>query len=267
MQKIPFFKKDDTNIYYIKEGEGEPLVLISGLGSKMSWTFQLPFFRERMMVITLHNRGTGNSSRPNYPYTMDMFVEDINNLLNYLEIEEKIHLCGISMGGVIAQHFVLKYPERVKTLILCATTPKLNSKPAMEHFTQNADINERFKTYLSYAHSREFRKKLKQDKELYDTLRSLYVENPTRAQDYLNQASASIDHDTTDLLHKIMQPTLIMGGTKDRLVPLSPHSEILHEKIPNSELKTFEGLGHSFIIEDVDAVNKEIWDFVKKHLG
>ncbi len=64
-----------------------------------------------MMVIALHNRGTGKSSRPNYPYTMDMFVDDIKGLLDHLEIKNKIHLAGISMGGMIAQNFVLKYPE------------------------------------------------------------------------------------------------------------------------------------------------------------
>ena len=99
MIKIPFFKYNDVELFYTKEGKGEPLVLISGLGSKMSWAFQIPFFKEKMMVISPHNRGVGKSSRPNYPYTMDMFVDDIKNLLEHLNIKEKIHLCGISMGG------------------------------------------------------------------------------------------------------------------------------------------------------------------------
>ena len=53
---------------------------------------------------------------------MDMFVEDIKALLDQLNIHDKIHLCGISLGGMIVQNFVLKYPEITKTLILCATS-------------------------------------------------------------------------------------------------------------------------------------------------
>jgi len=116
--KIPFFKHKDVELFYIKEGKGEPLVLISGLGSKMSWYFQIPFFKEKMMVISLHNRGVGKSSRPNYSYTMDMFVDDIKNLLEQLNIKKKIHLCGISMGGMIVQNYALKHPSSVKNLIL-----------------------------------------------------------------------------------------------------------------------------------------------------
>lgn len=63
---------------------------------------------------------------------MDMIVDDIKHLLEHLEIKEKIHLCGISMGGMIVQAFVLKYPDLVKTLILCSTAPKYNAKPLIE---------------------------------------------------------------------------------------------------------------------------------------
>ncbi|TKJ23022.1 MAG: hypothetical protein CEE43_04715 [Promethearchaeota archaeon Loki_b32] len=90
---------DDVELYYIKEGEGQPLVLISGLGSKMSWIFQIPFFKEKMMVIAPHNRGVGKSSRPNYLYTMGMYLRDIKELFEHLNLREKIHLCGLSMGG------------------------------------------------------------------------------------------------------------------------------------------------------------------------
>ena len=77
-----------------------------------------------MTVIAFDNRGVGKSSRPNYPYTMDMFVEGLKNLLDYLDVYEKIHLFGHSICGMIAQNFVLKYQNRVKTLILSTTSPK-----------------------------------------------------------------------------------------------------------------------------------------------
>lgn len=219
------------------------------------------------MVIALHNRGTGKSSRPNYPYTMDMFVEDIKGLLDYLNIKQKIHLAGISMGGMIAQNYVLKYPDMVKSLILCATNSKHDPTPLIDQIKLNPDLEERFKGRLPLLYSRDFRKRLKEVKELFEIIRKSSMEYPTEVQDYINQAAAASGHNTIDSLNKINIPTLIMVGTKDKLLPLSPHSEILHEKIPNSRLEIFEGLGHGFITEGAGEVNKKIWEFIEEQLG
>jgi len=139
--KIPIFKHNDLEINYIIKGEGEPLVLIHGFGTKyQGWSFQIPYFSKKMKVIALDNRGVGKSSRPNYNYTMNIFVEDIKTLLDYLDIQDKIHLCGISLGGMIVQNFVLKYPERIKTLILCATSAYYDPGPLMDSFKLIKDI-------------------------------------------------------------------------------------------------------------------------------
>jgi pimeloyl-ACP methyl ester carboxylesterase len=96
---MAFFTYNNVSLYYVKEGKGHPVVFISGLGSKNSWKAQIPYFKGRMTAITLHNRGTGRSSRPNYQYTMHMYVEDVRSLLDFLNVEEQIHLCGVSMGA------------------------------------------------------------------------------------------------------------------------------------------------------------------------
>ena len=238
----------------------------------MSWPFQIPFFKERMMVIALHNRGTGKSSRPNYPYTMDMFVDDIKSLLDHLEIKVKIHLAGISMGGMIAQNFVLKYPEMVKTLVLCATTAKhgpnslknlIESQELMEDFS----LEQRFKVRVSALFSRPFRKALKANKEIYNELKIAFIEDPTTLQDYKNQGAAISEHDTINSLHKIKQPTLILVGDDDRIIVGLSHSELLHDKIPNSRLEIIKNTGHGFIAEKSDEINNIIWNFIKEYIG
>ena len=246
------------------EGEGHPLVLISGLGSKNSRSFQIPFFREKMKVIMLHNRGVGKSSRPNYPYSMNMFVEDIHRLLVHLKIEKKIHLCGISMGGMIVQHFILKYPERVKSLILCATSayPEgasnvIESQKLME----GSSYEQKFKVRV--AASRPFRRRLKTDSEIYEILRKEFMEDPTELKDYNNQGAAVLEHDTRERLHEIKQPTLILVGNEDRIILGLHHSKLLHEKIPNSTLKIIENAGHGFIVEQSREVNEIIYEFIK----
>ncbi|TFF93021.1 MAG: alpha/beta hydrolase [Promethearchaeota archaeon] len=276
VNRMPLFRKDDVDLNYIVKGEakGETLVLVHGFGTKLQgWHFQIEFFKNLMKVIALDNRGVGKSSRPDQPYTMDMFVEDLNALLEYLEIEEKIHLCGISMGGMIVQHYALKYPEKLKTLILCATSGRLeqgfhkmvDGLKKMEPLTPEEKIME----LLPFLFSRKYARTLKKDAELFNFLKDDVVfivpaRGPTRIKDYENQASAIETHDTSNLLDKIEVPTLILGASKDRLVPL-PNQQVLHEKIEGSRFEIIEGAGHGFTIEQPERVNEIIWEFIKQH--
>lgn len=262
---MPYFKHDGLDFYYISEGKGEPLVLISGLGSKNSWDFQIPYFSKRMRVIILHNRGVGKSSRPDYPYTMTMYIDDIKALLDHLEIKENVHLCGISMGGMIAQHFVLKYPETVKTLILCATTAyheEVSNVIDSQKEMVNSTLEQKFNVRVAALYSRPFRKKLKTDVQTYEILKDNFMVDPTRLQDYINQGATVGEHDTRDRLSTISQPTLILAGSEDRIILGLHHSELLHEKVPNSILKIIEKTGHGFNVEEPDIVNKLIMDFI-----
>jgi len=236
----------------------------------MSWIFQIPFFKERMMVIAPHNRGVGKSSRPNYPYTMDMYLKDIKELLEHLNIKEKIHLCGLSMGGMIALNYVLSYPNTVKTLILCATTsynPESSVKAVIEsqQLMENFDLEQKLKVRIAALYSRSFQKKLRFDKGLYEKIRNNFMEDPTTLQDWINQGAAVKNHDTRDSLHKIKKPTLILVGDEDKIFVGLEHSKLLHEKIPNSKLKIFKNVGHRFVDEIPEKVNKVIWEFIQEN--
>jgi pimeloyl-ACP methyl ester carboxylesterase len=271
---IPIFKQKDIEINYIMEGVGEPLVLVHGFGTKLQgWDFQIQFFKKLMKVIALDNRGVGYSSRPNYPYSMDMFVEDIHNLLAHLEVKQKINLCGISMGGMIAQHYALKYPNELKTLILCATSEKLGkgAHKIIDGLREIDELSLEEKMFIMFPYiiSRKFEKKLREDKQLLDSIKEDIVfitpcKNPTTIKDYENQSAAVEKHDTSKLIDKIRIPTLILGGSKDRLIP-NYHQIALHEMIPNSKLEIIKGCGHAFTIEEPDQVNELIWDFIKKN--
>ena len=228
-----------------------------------------------MMVIALDNRGVGNSSRPNYPYTMNMFVDETKALLDYLGIQQKIHLCGISMGGMIAQNFVLKYPDMVKTLILLSTTACHRvefSQPIMEEYRaimQDLDLEEGFRKKLDLMFSESFIRRVNGDEVLRNTLfDTLMIKSASNAswQDLENRGAALLAHDTRENLQKITQPTLIIHGTEDKYIPLED-AYLLDEKIPNSKLITLEGFGHgSILVEDAEKVNNLIWNFIQEHL-
>lgn len=260
----------------MKRGKGEPLVLIQGWATTLDgWAFQIPFFRRNMMVVALDNRGIGGSSRPNYPYTMDMFVDETKALLDTLGIQQKIHLCGISMGGMIAQNFALKHPDMVKTLILLSTTPYHReefAQPIREEYRaimQDLDLEEGFKRKLDLMFSKSFIRRVNEEEvlrnALFDTLMIKSASNATW-QDLENRGAALTTHDTRGNLQKITQPTLIIHGTQDKFIPLED-AYLLDEKIPNSKLITLEGFGHgSILIEDAEKVNNLIWNFIQEHL-
>jgi len=237
----------------------------------MSWIFQIPFFKEKMMVIAPHNRGVGKSSRPNYLYTMDMYLRDIKELLEHLNLREKIHLCGLSMGGIIAQNYVLKYPDTVKTLILYATTsyyPETSVKAIIEaqQLMENFNLEQKLKVRIGALYSRPFQKKLRSDKELYQKIRHNFIEDPTRLQDWINQGAGVKNHDIRDLLHKIQHPTLILVGDEDKIITGLEHSKLMHKKIPNSKLEIIKNVGHSFVDEEPEKVNNIIWEFIQENL-
>ena len=276
MIQIPLFKYEDIDINYIKKGKGEPLVLVQGWATTLGgWTFQVPFFKRKMMVIALDNRGIGESSRPNYPYTMDMFVDEIKALLDSLGIHQKIHLCGISMGGMIAQNYVIKYPEMVKTLILLSTSSfyeKEFGDPIKEKYRaimQDLELEEGFKLKLDLMFSESFIKRVNETKTLYDTLFDLLMIKSASSstwQDLENRGAAIENHDTRESLQEINQPTLIIHGTDDKYVPLED-AEFMNKNIPNSKLITLDGFGHgSVLIEDTEKVNNLIWNFIQDHL-
>jgi len=271
---IPIFKYEDIDINYFKRGKGEPLVLLGGWGQTMgTWRLLIPFFKRKMMVITLDQRGVGKSSSPNYPYTMDMFVDETNELLNFLGIRERIHLLGMSMGGMTAQHFTLKYSHRVKTLILLGTSAFIQEEhePLFKEYKEimnELNPEDGFKRICKTLFSDSFLKRLDQDKILKDAVyEELMVKDRTKWQTYVNQSTAIRNHDTRSLLHKIAQPTLILHGTTDKQVPFS-HAKLLHEKIPHSKFIRLDGLGHgSLLVEDFERVNNLIWDFIKANIN
>jgi len=110
------------NTWYEVEGSGPALVLIHGVGCRAEdWVPVTRALDDRFKVIRYDLRGHGQSIIPDAPWTMDTFVDDLAELLTHLNID-KAHVAGFSLGGIIAQGFAIKYPERVEHLCLVSTT-------------------------------------------------------------------------------------------------------------------------------------------------
>jgi len=112
---------NDININYQEEVAGFPLILIHGLSDDSTlWTPLIQEFSRHYWTIALDVRGHGHSGKPDMPYSIQLFSEDLLGFLEKLNIPQA-HLIGLSMGGAIAQQFTLDHPEKIRSLILLST--------------------------------------------------------------------------------------------------------------------------------------------------
>ena len=132
---MPITTANGIDLYYEIHGEGEPLLLIMGLSlSSKSWFRTIPALSKQYKVIVFDNRGVGLSGKPNSPYSIELMADDAKAVLDAAGVESA-HIYGISMGGMIAQRLALKYPERIRSLILGCTT-----SGGEKHVQPNAEV-------------------------------------------------------------------------------------------------------------------------------
>ena len=275
-----FAEVNGIKLCYEIFGEGAPFILLHGFAMyKEFWITQIKGLSDKFKLITLDLRGCGNSSHPKEGFYMETVADDIKCLMDHLKIE-KAHLAGHSFGGMIAQHFALKYPNRLDKLILMATFPNLPlDKSGLEMYKRSQlenyeakvkDFTKAFYDKMKQRFTRGFYKEIVEDPAkmfhgLFSTENLIEFENSkgtSKPQDILNQIEAIAKHNTVDKLHKIKNEVLILAGEKDRIVSKIA-SNVLQDKIPNSTLIILKG-SHFFPLEQAPEVNQIIIDFLMK---
>ncbi|MFX0033767.1 MAG: alpha/beta fold hydrolase [Candidatus Hodarchaeota archaeon] len=255
--------------------DGYPILLIHGFGVKKEvWMSQVGELSRHFKVIRFDNRGSGKSSRP-AGTTMEMFADDTKNFLDYLQIE-KAHVMGWSLGGMIAQNFVLKYPEKVNKLVLICTVPGYPTEEGPEIYKkmrlQELELGPEkafWETARANFHSTYRREMEKDPKKKFfgiwsaeDFIKMLSID-PATPQDIMNQGEALKTHNTYDGLKKINNQTLLIAASHDRLTP-QVTMEQMNQEIPNSSLVIIEKAGHYAPMTRTPEVNKAIMEFLKK---
>jgi 3-oxoadipate enol-lactonase len=250
--KMPIVHVNDIDMYYEDFGDGEPLLLIQGLGFEISSMIEEPGksrfldkLTDRYRVIVFDCRGVGRTDKPDMPYTIDLLAKDTTGLLDALGIQ-KAHIMGTSMGSQIAQTIAAKHPERVQSLILVVGFTR--ALPIMQLLgfiaTRVPGIKEMMTGWM-------YRQKY-----------------PPTPASFRRMADAANRCDTRELLGRITAPVLIVNGTRDRIVPMKITRE-LAQGIPGARLILVEG-DHLFsaktpdllitpalaFLADVDAMKK-----------
>jgi pimeloyl-ACP methyl ester carboxylesterase len=261
-----FARVNGINIAHRVQGEGPPLVLV--MGYRLNSTAWPEAFIEALArqftVITLDNRGTGLSDKPVEGYAIANMARDVCGLLDELELS-RVHMLGYSMGGAIAQEFVRQFPQRVSSLILCATMcggPRaVYAKPSVLSVMRDLDglsPEEAARRIWKVTYSRGY---LERHPEIAEAQmrREIALPTPLHAADLQFQAFAEFDG--SKALSNIRCPTLVLTGDLDELI--SPqNSRMMAKLIPGAKLMIIPGRGHRVMWEASDECASSISEFI-----
>lgn len=267
---LPYAKlRDGAKLFFEIHGEGPPLAMIEGWGySRWMWFKQINPFSKKYTCIIFDNRGVGLSDKPDEPYSVGLFADDLRELLDHIKVH-RTHILGISMGGFIAQEFAFKYPERVLSLVLVSThlggekaiqTPKETMDAILSIREEELGARETLKRKMAFAFNPKY---FEENPEEIEQIISWRIEEAQPRYAWLRQAEAVQSFNLGNKASQIKAPTLIVEGTNDRVVP-HQNAELLLETIPNSRLVLFEGGSHLIFIENADTFNKVVIDFLRE---
>jgi 3-oxoadipate enol-lactonase len=181
---------------------------------------------------------------------------------------DNAHIFGISMGGMIAQEFALRYPQRVKTLTLGCTNcggaqSVLSKDPDVLNMLANiasVDVQQAALVMTKVAVTPWFMQKRM---DILLELNQLSVHHPTPQHGMVCQMHAIQGHDTYDRLPQLTMPTLVITGKEDGLVP-SENSVTLAQRIPNADLVLLSNASHLFNIELPAATAEVVTRFIQR---
>ncbi len=249
---MPELTANGVNLYYKSYGSGEPLIFIHGFAVDHLIFSGLPLhFEENYEVYLIDNRGSGQSDCPDCPYSIELMADDVFQFCQTLNLGPA-HFVGHSMGGMIVQQLAYKYPQAVRSAVLCNTGLKLDiryaltAKARLELMAANCSPRALIENGLGWTFSSEF---LEQP-GVIENIINLRLSNPfpITLQAYRSQLSALINFDSHVWVNQILSPCLVIGSDLDMIMPEKTMQKIA-KLIPDAQYQGIAGTGHAPFIE------------------
>lgn len=255
-------------LYFERSGAGEPMLWITGFTiSAAVFDPILPLYAAGLECITYDNRGSGRSAQPLRPTSMPELAADAVRVLDAAGVASA-HVYGLSMGGMIAQEMAIRFPERVRGLVLGGTTaggprsvrPTVRELGTMALGAAGA-LRERGRPWLGpLVFSDAFRR---EHPERTRELLRHFARHRARPQGIAAHWWASVYHDTVSRLGDIRAPTLVLHGDADRMA--SPdNARMLADGIADAELVLLPGAGHAYLLEQPEASHAALADWLAR---
>jgi len=261
---VPFADVNGLRLYYEESGEGEPLLLVQGLGGDhLAWAEQLEAWSARYRVIAFDNRDAGRSTILDEGYEIEDMATDTLALADALELD-RFHLLGLSMGGMISQHVALRAPERLLSLTLCMTYGGAGRWGRERARLMAYDAMRRPKEeHIEGALILCFSEETISDPESLAYFRNMALENPhpQPVEAYCRQVQALGGHDVRDRLGDLRVPTHVVITEQDLVIPPWKQHE-LAELIPGARVSSIEDGTHGANLERADEFNECVLEFL-----
>lgn len=280
--KYPFPVKTiqlkDANIAYVDEGTGDnTIIFIHGLGSYLrAWDKNIPELSKKYRCIAIDLPGYGKSSKEIHPGSMEFYADVVAQLINKLELKN-VTLAGHSMGGQISMVFALKYPTLVKNLVLVDPAGfETFNEGEKQWFRDVMTVNAVKLTPVQAIRSNLILNfyDMPDDAEFMVTDR-IALRDAKEFEKYCYAVAKSVhgmvDQPVINLIDRITQPTLIVFGENDNLIP-NPYlhggktediAKIGNEKIKGSKLVIIPECGHFAQYEKYNEFNNAVLEFLK----
>lgn len=235
-------------------GKGTLLLFLHGIrGSRRHWTRQVEFFSRHFRAAAWDARGYGDSEDYEGALQFDEhFTADLLRVAEHFRAD-KMHLVGLSMGGRIARNFALRYPQRLRSLVLAGTSPGFDALSAQdvkrfvaERRTATPEGVRRLLGSRAVAGAYE---------QLLDSVKGVHQAS------FEKTLEASVSQDRAAPIERIAVPTLVITGDEDRVYPPAMAQDIAR-RIPGAELVTMKGIGHLSNLEQPDEFNQAVLDFL-----
>jgi pimeloyl-ACP methyl ester carboxylesterase len=240
-----------TQLHVEREGHGEPLLWITGFAiSSEIFAPVIGNYTAEFDCIRYDNRGAGRSRGLRWPTSIPELAGDAVRLLDALGIDSA-HVYGLSMGGMVAQEVALRFPSRVRALVLGATShggPRAvlpSPRVAAALTSRGAPAAVRAELVGRALFSERFRRE--HPDVVAQHLRNLAA-HPAALHGVLGHLAAATYHDTRARLPRISAPTLVLHGGADELTP-PRNARLLADRIPDATLALLPGVGHGYLLE------------------
>ena len=223
----------EIHLNYVERGAGDVLLLLHGNGESLDYfAGQIDFFAKAYRVIALDTRGHGASPRGSAPFTIRQFAEDLRAFMDEQNIDSA-HILGFSDGGNIALSFALKYPQRVRKLILNGA----NLDPL------GVKLHVQIPIVLGYHLARLFAGKRPEARRRMELL-GLMVNEP---------------HFAPQDLRKLELPALVIAGDRDMI--RDRHTRLIADSLPNARLAILKG-NHFIANQRPEEFNRVVAEFL-----
>ncbi|MBI3248865.1 MAG: alpha/beta fold hydrolase [Deltaproteobacteria bacterium] len=257
---------DPVSITYEIQGSGPVVVFLHGIGgNRTNWYGQLDHFGDRFCAVTWDARGYGASDDSSQTLKFSDYADDLRRLLDHLRAD-RAHIVGLSMGGMIAQDFYNRTPERVATLALVDTSAGFGAASEEERrdfLARRLDPLEKGLTPTDIAPGvvQVLASKYATPAAREQLIASL---SALRVEPYKQALHAIVTTDFRSLAPTIAVPTLVLVGEEDIVTP-PPASEFLVRNIPGAVLVKIPQAGHLTNIEKPQEFNAALRQFLTQH--